>query len=90
MNRENIDQLIFEIQPLEQHSNKNESYHESVKLYSSALAFAKVISQNDDYRYQLDQFHNLMDNGKDYRELPYGMTDIVLAYVHDLNIIIDS
>ena len=88
--KETIDTLIFEIHQLELHSNQEQSYYSSIELYASALDLVKVISLNDKYEDQIYQFDELIQKGRTYRELPHGVTDVILAYVHDLNIIIKA
>lgn len=48
------------------------------------------MANGGDYQSQLNDFNELVRDGKTYRELPHGMTDVVLNYVYDLNIILSS
>ena len=66
-NKEMIDKLTFDLQQLELHSTRIESYQSSTEQYVSALAFVKVISYNEDYHSQLAQFNELFSSGKTYR-----------------------
>jgi hypothetical protein len=89
-NKETIDKLIFDLQHLELHSSKSQSYYPQIESYASALDFVKVIASNESFQIQLEKFNNLSNAGRSYRELPHGMTDVVLAYVHDLKILASS
>ena len=90
-NRSTINGLIFELGQVNvQGTNSDLATAKAIYGYSNALAYCKVIASEQSLEKQVHECEGLLAEGRSYKELPKGVSELVLAYVHDANLVVKS